>query len=352
MDDLLKTETIRITPAILRMIAEIDEFKGAWTALGRLAPERLDRLRRLATVESIGSSTRIEGARLSDQDVDRLLSNIDFTALASWDEEEVAGYAAAMETVFAGFDAIGLTENHIGQLHRDLFQYSAKDDRHRGEYKKLENHVEAFGTDGESLGIVFETATPFETPAQMQALVDWTRRTLSEDEPHPLIVIGVFVVVFLAIHPFQDGNGRLSRILTTLLLLRAGYAYVPYASLESVIERTKDRYYRALRRTQGTLCTDKPDWQPWLEYFLGALQTQKRALEEKIKRERLIRDSLPALSAQILEIVREHGRVTVADATKITGASRNTVKDHLRALTKSRHLQLHGAGRGAWYGLS
>lgn len=352
MDGLLKTETIRITPAILRMIAEIDEFKGAWTALGRLAPERLDRLRRVATVESIGSSTRIEGARLSDQDVDKLLSNIDFTALASRDEEEVAGYAAAMETVFAGFDAIGLTENHIGQLHRDLLQYNAKDDRHRGEYKKLENHVEAFGTDGESLGIVFETATPFETPGQMQALVDWTRRTLSEDEPHPLIVIGVFVVVFLAIHPFQDGNGRLSRVLTTLLLLRAGYAYVPYASLESVIERTKDRYYRALRRTQGTLRTGKPDWQPWLEYFLGALQTQKRALEEKIKRERLIRDSLPPSSALILEFVREHGRVTVADAAKITGASRNTVKDHLRALTKSGHLQLHGTGRGAWYGLS
>ena len=352
MDDLLKTETIRITPAILRMIAEIDEFKGAWTALGRLAPERLDRLRRVATVESIGSSTRIEGARLADQDVDKLLSNIDLTAFASRDEEEVAGYATAMETVFAGFDAIGLTENHIGQLHRDLLQYSNKDDRHRGEYKKLENHVEAFGTDGESLGIVFETATPFETPAQMQALVDWTRRTLSEDEPHPLIVIGVFLVVFLAIHPFQDGNGRLSRVLTTLLLLRAGYAYVPYASLESVIERTKDRYYRALRRTQGTLRTGKPDWQPWLEYLLGALRTQKRALEEKIKRERIILNSLPPLSVQILEIVREHGRVTVADAAKITGTSRHTVKDHLKALTKSGHLQLHGAGRGAWYGLS
>lgn len=350
MDDLLKTETIRITPPILRMIAEIDEFKGAWTALGRLAPERLDRLRRVATIESIGSSTRIEGARLSDQDVDKLLSNIDITAFASRDEEEVAGYAAAMETVFAGFDAIGLTENHIRQLHRDLLQFSGKDDRHRGEYKTLDNHVEAFGPDGESLGIVFETATPFETPAQMQALVDWTRRALGEGE-HPLIVISVFVVVFLAIHPFQDGNGRLSRALTTLLLLRAGYDYVPYASLESVIERTKDRYYRALRRTQGTLRTDEPDWQPWLEYFLGALQAQKRALEEKIKRERIILDSLPPLSAQILEVVRENGRVTVAEAAKITGTNRNTVKDHLKALTESGHLQLHGAGRGAWYGL-
>lgn len=352
MDDLLKTRTIRITPGILRVIAEIDEFKGAWTALGRLAPERLDRLRRVATIESIGSSTRIEGARLTDQQVDKLLSNIDITAFASRDEEEVAGYAAVMETLFASFDQIGLTENHIRQLHRDLLQYSGKDERHRGAYKTLDNHVEAFGPDGKSLGIVFETATPFETPEQMRALIDGTRRSLDEGELHPLIVTAVFVVVFLAIHPFQDGNGRLSRVLTTLLLLRAGYAYVPYASLESVIERTKDGYYRALRRTQGTLRNDEPDWQPWLDYFLGALQAQKRALEEKIKRERIVLDALPPLSVKILEIVREQGRVSVADAAKITGVSRNTVKDHLKALSESGHLRRHGAGRGTWYGLS
>lgn len=351
MDDLLKIQTIRITPAILRVIAEIDEFKGAWTALGRLAPERLDRLRRVATIESVGSSTRIEGARLTNQEVDRLLSNIDITAFASRDEEEVAGYAAVMETVFASFDAIALTENHIRQLHRDLLQYSGKDERHRGAYKTLDNHVEAFGPDGESLGVVFETARPFETPAQMRALIDRARQVLDDGDLHPLIVTALFVVVFLAIHPFQDGNGRLSRVLTTLLLLRAGYNYVPYASLESVIERTKDGYYRALRRTQGTLRSDEPDWQPWLEYFLGALQAQKRALEQKIKRERIVLDALPPLSVKILEIVREHGRVSVAEAARITGTSRNTVKDHLKALTGSGHLKRRGAGRGTWYSL-
>jgi Fic family protein len=352
MDDLLKTETIGISPAMLRSIAEIDEFKGAWTALGRLAPERLDNLRRVATIESIGSSTRIEGAKLSDKEVDQLLSNIDITAFASRDEQEVAGYAAAMETIFAGYEAIELTENHILQLHRDLLQHAAKDERHRGAYKTVDNHVEAFGPDGKSLGVVFETATPFETPAQMEALVAWTRKALAEDEIHPLIVIGVFVVVFLAIHPFQDGNGRLSRVLTTLLLLRAGYQYVPYASLESMIEKTKDTYYRALRRTQGTLRTDKPDWQPWLDYFLGALRAQKRALDQKIKREKILLDALPPLSVQILDIARTQGRVTVADAAKITGTSRNTVKDHLKALTDSGHLARHGAGRGSWYALA
>ena len=162
----------------------------------------------------------------------------------------------------------------------------------------------------------------------------------------------MFVVVFLAIHPFQDGNGRLSRILTTQLLLRAGYEYVPYASLESIIERTKDDYYRALRRTQGTLRTDSADWQPWFDYFLGALRSQKRVLDEKIKREKILLDSLPQLSLEILDIARTQGRVTVAEAAKITETSRNTVKDHLKALAESGHLIRHGAGRGTWYALA
>lgn len=352
MDDLLKTETVRITPAMLRTIAEIDEFKGAWTALGRLAPERLDNLRRVAAIESIGSSTRIEGAKLSDREVDQLLSKVDITSFASRDGQEVAGYAAAIETVFAHYDAIDLTENHIRQLHRDLLQYADKDERYRGAYKTLDNHVEAFGPEGESLGVVFETASPLETAAQMEAIIAWTRDALTESELHPLIVISLFVVEFLAIHPFQDGNGRLSRILTTLLLLRAGYAYVPYASLESVIERTKEDYYRALRRTQGTLRSDNADWQPWLDYFLGALRAQKQMLDEKIRREKILLDSLPPLSVEILDIARTQGRVTVAEAAKITGTSRNTVKGHLKALTERGHLARHGAGRGTWYGLA
>ena len=331
MDNLLKTNTIVITPKMLKTISEIDEFKGAWTALGRLAPERLDNLRHVATIESIGSSTRIEGAKLSDREVDQLLSKVDITAFASRDEQEVAGYAAAMESVFAHYDVIDPTENHIRQLHRNLLQYAVKDERHRGSYKTLDNHVEAIGPDGERLGVIFETATPFETPAKMELLVAWTRNALTEGELHSLIVIAVFVVTFLAIHPFQDGNGRLSRILTTLLLLRAGYEYVLYASLENVIERSKDDYYRALRRTHETLRSEDTDWQPWLEYFIGALRAQTRVLEEKIRREKILLDTLAPLSVDILDIARTQGRVTVAQAAKITGTSRNTVKDHLKA---------------------
>lgn len=348
----IRTDTLTISQSTLRAIAEIDEFKGAWAAIGRIAPDRLSALRGVATIESIGSSTRIEGARLSDRDVEALLRNLEIKAFSSRDEEEVAGYAETMETVFVHWDELALTENHTKQLHRDLLQYSSKDERHRGAYKTHNNSVEAFGPDGERLGIVFETAAPFDTPRLMTELIDWVRITLDTEELHPLIVIALFVVVFLEIHPFQDGNGRLSRILTTLLLLRAGYAYVPYCSLESVIEQSKEAYYLALRQTQGTIRTDCPDWQPWLSFFLESLRQQKSKLAQTIKRERLVLGDLPALSVQILELCRARGRVTVADAVKATGASRNTIKDHIKALKKAGHIEQHGAGRGTWYGLA
>ncbi len=348
-DGALNTDSLSITPEILALIAEIDEFKGAWRAIGRIAPERLTNLKRVATIESIGSSTRIEGAKLTDREVEHLLSNINITAFSSRDEQEVAGYAAVMETVFENWQAIALTENHIKQLHRDLLKYSSKDERHRGAYKTLPNNVEAFGPDGENLGTVFETATPFDTPRLMSKLVDWARGLLETKSLHPLLVIALFIVIFLEIHPFQDGNGRLSRVLTTVLLLRAGYGYVPYSSLESVIESTKERYYIGLRQTQGAIRTDAPDWQPWVLYFLNALKEQKRRLEKKIEREKLLLGKLPELSLQLLELAREHGRLTVADAAKATGISRNTVKDHLKNLTENGHLARHGAGRGTWY---
>ena len=351
MDTALDLSTLKITPKLLALIAELDEFKGAWRALGRLAPDRLSSLRRVATIESIGSSTRIEGAKLTDREVERLLSNIEIKAFATRDEQEVAGYAEVMKMIFERWDAIDLTENHIKQLHRDLLKYSNKDQRHRGEYKTLANHVEALGPDGKSLGVVFETATPFDTPRLMRELVPWIRKSLRDKDIHPLLCIAAFIVMFLAIHPFQDGNGRLSRILTTLLLLRAGYAYVPYSSLESVIEQSKDSYYLALRRTQGKIRTKKPDWQPWVTYFLTALKQQKDRLEKKIERERILLGDLPELSVQILELCRERGRVTVNEISKVTGISRNTVKDHVTALTEKRHLVRHGAGRGTWYSL-
>ena len=152
-------------------------------------------------------------------------------------------------------------------------------------------------------------------------------------------------------HPFQDGNGRLSRVLTTLLLLRAGYAYVPYSSLESVVEQSKEAYYLALRQTQGTIRTVATNWQPWVEYFLRSLAEQVRRLEKKVEREKLVLASLPGLSLQIVEFTREHGRVTMGEAIRLTGASRNTLKQHFRSLVARGSLNRHGSGRGVWYEL-
>ncbi|MEM6780328.1 MAG: DUF977 family protein [Pseudomonadota bacterium] len=345
----INTTSLHITPQILSLIAELDEFKGAWKALGTLAPERLSALRRVATIESIGSSTRIEGSKLTDKEVAALLSNLEIKKFDTRDEQEVAGYAEVMETVFAHADVITLTENHIKQLHRDLLQYSQKDERHRGDYKTNTNHVSAFDTDGKEIGIIFETATPFETPRLMTELVEWANQFLDNRELHPLLIIAIFIVIFLEIHPFQDGNGRLSRVLTTLLLLRSGYSYVPYSSLESVIEQTKEAYYIALRKTQGTIRNDTPEWNAWVVYFLQALKQQKQRLEKKIEREQIVIGTLPELSVKILELAKEHGRLTIGQIVNLTGANRNTVKKHLQTLVAANHLKQQGTGKGTWY---
>lgn len=213
---MIRTDSLQITLEILGLISNIDEFKGAWRALGTLAPDRLSALRRVATIESIGSSTRIEGSRLSDREVERLLSSLQIKSFETRDEQEMAGYAEVVELVFLSWQDIALTENHIRQLHRDLLTHSDKDVWHRGNYKTTTNSVAAFDENGKPLGVVFETATPFDTPRLMAELVAWFNEERSAGRLHPLLLIGIWVVVFLEIHPFQDGNGRLSRVLTTL----------------------------------------------------------------------------------------------------------------------------------------
>lgn len=343
---MIKTDTIQITSELLALIAEVDEFKGAWRALGTLAPERLKALRHVATIESIGSSTRIEGSKLTDREVECLLANLKIQRFSSRDEQEVAGYAEVMETVFHSWADIPVTENHIKQLHRDLLRHSDKDQRHRGEYKTLRNDA-----DGKMIGIVFETATPFDTPHRMIELVRWVNDASELKRIHPLLIVAVFIVTFLEIHPFQDGNGRLSRVLTTLLLLKAGYAYVPYSSLESVIENSKEGYYLALRQTQGTIRTETPNWQPWLMFFMRALQQQRRRLAVKVEREKNTLVALPELAVKILDYVRDNGRVTTRDMVRETGASPNTLKATFTSLVGKGLLVRHGGGRSTWYAL-
>jgi Fic family protein len=330
------------------LVADIDEFKGTWKALGNLAPDRLARLRQVATIESTASSTRIEGAKLTDSEVDRLLSQLDLGSFETRDEQEVAGYAEVTEMVFDSWQEIPLTENHIKQLHGVLLKYTEKDERHRGHYKTVSNNVEAFDEHGRSIGVIFETASPFETPRMMEELVRWTNQAFRENAHHPLLVIAVFIVRFLAIHPFQDGNGRLARVLTNLLLLRAGYGYVRYSSLERVIEDNREQYYRALRSGQTTLDRDESKLHVWLRFFLDCLVHQKNALAKKVEEERLMAP-LSVLDEQLLQITRQHGRLTLAAAIALTEVNRNTLKLHLRQLVQAGRLRLLGRGRSSWY---
>ena len=221
--------------------------------------------------------------------------------------------------------------------------------RHRGEYKRLSNTVAAFDQNGKEIGIIFETAAPFDTPRLMRELVEWTSANLNEKYHHPLLVIALFVVVFLAIHPFQDGNGRLSRVLTMFLLLKAGYSYVPYSSMESIIEDNKEGYYRALRQTQNTL-KKHPDYEPWIMFFLRTLQKQKIRLENKIeglKDDLLL--SMPNVSANIMSLFDVHARLTAAEIQNLTQANAKTVKKYIKELVDMGLLQKHGVTKGAWY---
>lgn len=348
---MLHTTTLQITAETLNLIAGIEEFKGAWRALSTLAPERLSALRRVAAIESIGSSTRIEGSRLSDREVEKLLANLAIKTFSTRDEQEVAGYAEVMELIFSSWQDISLAENHIKQMHQTLLRHSEKDTWHRGRYKTNNNSVAAFDENGGQIGIVFQTASPFDTPRLMAELIAWIAEQRERQQLHPLLITAIFVVVFLEIHPFQDGNGRLSRALTTLMLLQAGYAYVPYSSLESIIELNKEAYYLALRQTQGSIRTEAPDWQPWVLFFLRSLGEQTRRLAKKIEREKLVLATLPELSLQIVEFAKEHGRVTMGEAIKLASASRNTLKQHFRALVERGYLNKLGSGRGVWYEL-
>jgi Fic family protein len=338
-----------ITPEILRLIAELDEFKGQWRMIRSLSPEKLTSLRKVATIESVGSSTRIEGSKLTDRQVEDLLGRLHITEFKTRDEQEVAGYAYVMDQVFDAFEQIPVTENMIGQFHQDLLRHSTKDERHRGHYKTLPNHVTAFDADGKEIGIVFQTTSPFDTPREMETLVAWFIKADRERSLHPLLLIGSFIVVFLAIHPFQDGNGRLSRVLTTLMLLRAGYGHVPFSSLESIIEASKEGYYRALRRTQTTLASKKPDWEAWLIFFLRSLVKQKDALAKKIALDDTQATDLHPLAKKIVALLPDHETLTLSQIVKLTQGKPSTVKLRLKELVEKGYLVPKGQGRGAHY---
>ncbi len=345
---------IKITPEMLTKIADIDYFNGIWRGgFSNIGREQLKVMKRIATIESVGSSNRIEGNKMSDNEVEALFSAIDKKSFKSRDEEEVAGYADLINTIFDNYRDIPLSENYIKQLHQILLRYSSKDERHRGDYKKDSNRVAAFDADGHEIGSIFETATPFDTPRLMRELVEWTNDNFEDGYLHPIMVIGVFIVHFLAIHPFTDGNGRMSRALTAMLMLQHGYSYMPYASMESVVEASKEGYYRALRGTQKSIWSDKVDYEPWLSFFITSLQKQKRLLEEKIKQVQAQEgEKLSATAKAILELFSEQAEWSVANIADTLDKNIETVKKAVQSLLKKGYLVKHGTTKAVYYTLN
>ena len=342
---------IAITSDQLNKIAEIDKFMGTWQADSlKLTPAELKTMKRVATIESIGSSNRIEGNKMTDAEIETLFSHINRKSFRSRDEEEVTGYADLINTIFENYADIPLTENYIKQLHQILLKYSVKDERHRGEYKTDSNRVAAYDAKGKEIGTIFEPATPFDTPRLMRELISWANDTFSDRFLHPIITIGVFIVHFLSIHPFTDGNGRLSRALTILLMLKNGYNYMPYTSMESMIEANKDAYYRALRRTQKTIWNDKVDYEPWLTFFVTSLQKQKRVLEDKLlKLSKLNKDQLSITAHEILNLFVDKNELTMPEIFKLINKNAETVRKSVQNLVKKRFLTKLGTTKGTFY---
>lgn len=338
----------RVPSEILLKIARIDEMKGRWAGGLKINPQTLGRLKRSVLVTSTGSSTRIEGAKLSDKEIERLIQGVTARKFTDRDAQEVQGYYELLHNVFDSWRSITFNESTVKNFHNQLLKYVGKDQRHRGDYKKTENTVEMFDPNGKSIGIVFEPTRAYLTPKEMQELMEWTVKTREEKRYHPLLVIGNFLVEFLKIHPFQDGNGRVSRILTNLLLLKEGYAYVPYVSHEKLVEDNKTDYYLALVKSQKTFGKNSENILPWLNFFLDILLGQSEMAIRLLESE----DVEKLLSPKQLEIWNYLQKVPEATPLEIcreTGIVKPTVTQALNRLIALEKIERIGMGRGTRY---
>lgn len=336
-----------ISPKLLSMITNIDGLKGQWIGGAQLNPQVLGRLKQFTLITSTGASTRIEGARLSDTDVEGLLHGLKLQRFADRDKQEVRGYYELLNNVFSAWRTLRFSENLIKHFHKELLQYVVKDEGHRGEYKKSENQVVMKDAHGKIIGIVFDPTLAYLTPKEIQELVEWTMAAFRKNRFHPLLVLGVFLVEFLKIHPFQDGNGRLSRILTNLLLLQSGYAYVPYVSHEKLIEDNKTAYYIALRKSQRTK-DQRPDITSWLEFFFEILLTQAQQAITLLSTEQ-VEKLLSKKQLAVWQYIKSATDSSPGVIAKETGVARPTVNQVLEKLLRLKKIERVGLGRSTRY---
>ena len=337
-----------LPPEIYTKLRQIDELKGQWIAGAQLSPQVLGRLKRSTLITSTGASTRIEGAKLSDEDIEKMMRGIGIQKFADRDKQEVRGYYELLENVFNSWKTLSFSESSIKHFHQELLKYVDKDQTHRGYYKKQENKVYMVNEAGESVAVLFDTTPAYLTPKEMQEAVEWTQKSLAEKKYHPLIAIGNFLVEFLNIHPFHDGNGRLSRVLTNLLLLKEGYMYVPYVSHEKLVEDNKPDYYIALRRSQKSFKTEHQDIMPWLEFLFDVLLKQAQVAVDLLSKENVEKILSPKQLA-VWNYLQTVDSATPGEISKAANVARRTVNQAVDNLLRLKKVERIGLGRTTRY---
>lgn len=334
---------------MMQKLSVIDSFKGNWKAIEHQHSKHLKELRKIATIESIGSSTRIEGATLTDAEVEKLLKSVKITKLKTRDEQEVIGYYEVLQVILDNHQDIELTERYIHQFHGMLLKHSSKDQSHKGKYKALSNQVVANYPDG-TKRTIFKTTAPHLTATETQEVIKWANERFTKHDMHPVITIAVFVYEFLSIHPYQDGNGRLSRLLTTLLMLRADYKFIQYVSFENIIETKKEEYYRALMEGQKNRGNDTELIDKWVLFFLDCMVVLVQRLEAKYETYNKLKKELNERQQKILQYIKKRKTVQISEIDNaFKDYARNTLKKDLTYLVNEGLLLKTGEKRGARY---
>lgn len=334
---------------LMQQLSIVDSFKGNWQAIELQHSKHLKELRKIATIESIGSSTRIEGATLTDGEVEKLLKTVKITKLKTRDEEEVVGYYEVLQVILDNYDTIKLTENYLHQLHGMLLKHSSKDQRHKGKYKNLSNKVVANYPDG-TQRTIFKTTEPHLTLAEMQTLIEWTKERFKKADMHPLLITAVFVYEFLSIHPYQDGNGRLSKLMTTLLMMQQDYKFIQYVSFENIIEARKDDYYRALMYGQKNRGKATEQIDKWVLFFVECIVILTQRLGAKYITYSKLEKGLNERQQKIIAFIKKHKKAQIKDIDKAFAAySRNTLKKDMALLVNEGMILKTGKGRGVTY---
>jgi len=349
MNDRFNKRILHLPDNIKEKIDRIDTLNSKWVSGAALNPQVLDKLKKSVLVTSTGASTRIEGSELSDEDVERLIRGLSIQKFKDRDTQEVRGYFDLLKNVFDTYHSIPFSESTIKFFHRELLKHTEKDKLHRGNYKTTENKVAMVSSDGTPTQILFDTTDAWLTPKEMLELVEWTQHAFLEKRFHPLLVIGNFIVEFLTIHPFEDGNGRLSRVLTNLLLLQHGYVYMPYVSQEKLIEDNKPEYYLTLRQSQKTFRTDSETILPWMEFFLDILLVQSEKALDILSHEATSKLLSPQQKKVWEYIENREGETAPRDIVRATNIPQPTVNQALLKLLKLKWIERIGLGRATRY---